>query len=152
MHLPREPHMEAAYQIFRYLKSKPCKRLLFSQHDYLKIKAYTNADWAGYIMDRWSILGYCTFVERNLVAWHSKKKLVVVRSSAEAEFRAMTHGVCELLWLKILWKELGFDSKDLMKLYCVKLQLILLIIQSIMIEQSMLKLTDTLLKKNSEHV
>jgi len=54
--------------------------------------------------------------------------------------------------LKILWKELGFDSKDLMKLYCVKLQLILLIIQSIMIEQSMLKLTDTLLKKNSEHV
>jgi hypothetical protein len=43
---------------------------------------------------------------------------VVARSSAEAEFRAMAHGVCEILWLKILLKELGFDSKDSVRLYC----------------------------------
>jgi ATP sulfurylase len=43
---------------------------------------------------------------------------VVTRSSAVAEFRAMAQGVCEILWLKILLKELGFDSKDLMRLYC----------------------------------
>jgi len=30
----------------------------------------------------------------------------------------MARGVCELLWLKILLKELGFDSKDSMRLYC----------------------------------
>jgi hypothetical protein len=39
-------------------------------------------------------------------------------SNAEAEFRAMAHGVCETLWLKILLKELGFDSKDSIRLYC----------------------------------
>jgi len=36
-----------------------------------------------------------------------KKQLVVARSSVEAEFGAMVHGICELLWLKILLKELG---------------------------------------------
>ena len=30
----------------------------------------------------------------------------------------MAHGVCEILWLKILLKELGFDSKDSVRFYC----------------------------------
>jgi hypothetical protein len=118
MHSPRESHMEAVYRILRYLKSSPGKGLLFSRHGHLKIEAYTDADWAGSIMDRRSTSGYCTFVGGNLVTWRSKKQSVVARSSAEAEFRAMAHGVCEILWLKILLKELGFDSKDFVCLYC----------------------------------
>jgi hypothetical protein len=93
MHSPRESHMEAVYRILRYLKSSPGKGLLFSRHGHLKIEAYTDADWAGSIMDRRSMSGYCTFVGGNLVTWRSKKQSVVARSSAEAEFRAMAHGV-----------------------------------------------------------
>jgi hypothetical protein len=110
--------MEAVYRILCYLKSSQGKGLLFSQHDHLKIEAYTDADWAGSIMDQRSKLGYCTFVGGNLVTWQSKKQSMVARFSAEAEFRAMAHGVCEILWLKILLKELGFDSKDSLRLYC----------------------------------
>jgi hypothetical protein len=72
----------------------------------------------GSIMDRWSTSGYCTSVGGNLVTWRSKKQSVVVKSNAEAKFRAMAHGVCETLWLRILLKELGFDSKDPMRLSC----------------------------------
>jgi len=43
---------------------------------------------------------------------------VVSRFSTEAEFRAIVHGVCDMLWLKILLKELGFDSKVSIRLYC----------------------------------
>ena len=43
---------------------------------------------------------------------------MVARSSAKAEFRAMAHGICEILWMKILLKELGYDSKDPIKLFC----------------------------------
>jgi hypothetical protein len=43
---------------------------------------------------------------------------VVTRSSAKVEFRAMAPRENETLWLKILLKELGFDSKDPMRLYC----------------------------------
>ena len=46
------------------------------------------------------------------------KESVVARSSAEAEFRAMAHGICEILWMKILLRELGYDSKDPIKLFC----------------------------------
>jgi hypothetical protein len=67
MHSLREPHMEAVYRILRYLTSSLSKGLLFSQHDHLKIEAYTDADWAGSTMDRQSTSGNCTFVGGNLV-------------------------------------------------------------------------------------
>jgi len=38
----------------------------------------------------------------NLVTWRSKKQSVVARSSAEAEFRALAHGICEGIWIKRL--------------------------------------------------
>ena len=47
-----------------------------------------------------------------------KKQSVVARSTAEAEFRAMAHGVCELLWLKILLTELGLFKHGPLMLYC----------------------------------
>jgi hypothetical protein len=53
----------------------------------------------------------------NFVTWHSKKQSVVATSSVEAKFRAMTQGVCEISCLKILLKELGYGSKDSMRLY-----------------------------------
>jgi hypothetical protein len=118
MYSPREPHMEAIYRILCYLKSSPGKGLLFSRHDRYKIKDYTNAYWVGSIIDRWSTAGYCTSMGGNLVTWHSKKQSVVTRSNAEVKFRALAHEVCETLWLKIILKELEFDSKDPMRLYC----------------------------------
>lgn len=69
-------------------------------------------------MDRRSTLEYCTFARGNLATWRNKKQFVVARSSVETEFRAMAHGLCKILWLKILLKELGYDSKDSMRLYC----------------------------------
>ena len=41
---------------------------------------------------------------------------MVARSSVEAEFRAMAIGVCELLWIKIILKDLMIESES-MKLY-----------------------------------
>ena len=52
------------------------------------------------------------------VTWRSKKQAVVARSSAEAEFRAMALGICELLWLEIILKDLKVPIEKPMKLYC----------------------------------
>ncbi|CAL2267002.1 unnamed protein product [Prunus armeniaca] len=46
------------------------------------------------------------------------KKNVVVRSSAKAEYRGISQGVCELFWLRILLSEIGFPPKKVMELYC----------------------------------
>lgn len=48
MHASQEKHMEAAYQIFRLLKSTPGKGLLLEKSEKNDVEAYTNADWVGY--------------------------------------------------------------------------------------------------------
>ena len=94
MHDPRSSHMNAVYRILRYLKSSPGKGLFYTKQGSIQVECYTDADWAGSLDDRRSTSGYCTFVGGNLIAWRSKKQSVVARSTAEAEFRAMAHGVC----------------------------------------------------------
>ncbi|KAM7507575.1 hypothetical protein LguiA_018028 [Lonicera macranthoides] len=118
MHAPRSPHLEAVYQILCYLKGSPGKGILFGCHGHLRVEAYTDADWAGSVIDRRSTSGYCAFVGGNLVSWRSKKQSVVARSSAEAEFRSMALGVCELLWLQTMLAELGHPMHEPMSLYC----------------------------------
>ena len=72
MHSPGE-HMDAVYQILRYLKSTPGRGLLFSKKKVQDIKGYTDSDWTGNQTDRRLTSGYFTFVEGKLVTWRSKK-------------------------------------------------------------------------------
>lgn len=111
MHAPPMAQMEAAYRILGYLKGCLGKGVFYAFHGHLRVEAYTDADWDGLINDRRSTSSYCTFMGGNLVTWRSKKQVVVARSSAEVEFRSMAHGVCALLWLKMLLAELGFPAK-----------------------------------------
>ena len=117
MHDPREPHLHVAYRV-HYLKGNPRKGILFKKNDTLALEAYIDADYIGSIVDRRSIAGYCTFLRGNLVTWKSKKQNVVARSSASSGFRAITQGLCELHWLKIILDDLRIKLDDPMKLYC----------------------------------
>jgi hypothetical protein len=58
------------------------------------------------------------FVGGNFVSWKSKKQSVVARSIAEAEYRAMTLGVAEMLLLKGLLLDLKLNQGTQMKLWC----------------------------------
>jgi hypothetical protein len=98
--------MDVAKRILWYLKGCPRKGILFLAHGNLNIEGYTNADWARCLDDRRSMSGYCMFLGGNLISWRSKKQTVVARSTAEAEFRAMASGLCELMWIKMLLTEL----------------------------------------------
>ncbi|XP_073227024.1 uncharacterized protein [Cicer arietinum] len=118
MHSPYEEHLEAVYRILRYLKSNPGKGLCFKKTNDREVSIFTDADWAGSITDRKSTTGYCAYVWGNLVTWRSKKQGVVARSSAEAEFRAMAQGICELLWIRKLLEELKMKVDSPLKLFC----------------------------------
>lgn len=82
------------------------------------LEAYTDADYAGSMVNRRSTTRYCTFLGRNLLTWRSKKQHVVARSSSEAEFQAMAQGVCELFWLKIILEDSKIKWDGPMRLYC----------------------------------
>ena len=76
-----------------------------------------NVDWVEHVIDRRSTSRYYMFVGENSITWHSKKQFIMARSSTKAEFRTMAHDICEMLQLKAFVKELGFGSRDPMKLY-----------------------------------
>jgi len=100
MYDPRNGHLDAVYRILRYLKSSPGKGLWFKRNGHLDVEGYCDADWVSYLDDRRSTSGYYVFIGGNLVSWRSKKQPVVSRSTAEAEFRAMSVCLSELLWEK----------------------------------------------------
>ncbi|RVW77068.1 Retrovirus-related Pol polyprotein from transposon RE1 [Vitis vinifera] len=118
MHSPTEEHMEAVYRILRYLKMTPGKGLFFGKTENRDTEVYSDADWAGNIIDRRSTSGYCSFVWGNLVTWRSKKQSVVARSSAEAEYRALAQGICEGIWIKRVLSELGQTSSSPILMMC----------------------------------
>ncbi|RVW78723.1 hypothetical protein VitviT2T_016004 [Vitis vinifera] len=111
-------HNLGEQHILRYLKNASRKGILFAKNvDHQSIEVYTDADWAGAVDDRRSTSGYFTFVGGNLVTWKSKKQNVIARSSADAEFRGMTLGLCEALWLRLL-QDLGYLSRQPIRLFC----------------------------------
>ncbi|XP_071919968.1 secreted RxLR effector protein 161-like [Coffea arabica] len=106
MYDPRGVHLQVVYRVLHYLKAYSVKGILFKKGPEIDLAVYTDADFAGSPVDRRSISRYCTFLKGNLICWKSKKQSVVARSSAEAEFKAMTTGACELLWVKIILEDL----------------------------------------------
>lgn len=117
MHDPKEKHLQAVQKVLQYLKATVRRGLLFQKDGELTLEVYTDSDYAGSPVDRRSSIGYCMFLRGNLVTWRSKKHHVVARSSAEAEFRAMDHGISEVLWLSNL-DDLRIKRSGPIKLYC----------------------------------
>jgi hypothetical protein len=83
-----------------------------------ELVVYTDDDLEGYPDTRLSTLGYAVFLGDNLISWSSKRQLVVSRSSAEAEYRAIVNGVAEASWLRHLLAELHSPLTKSMLVYC----------------------------------
>ncbi|KAA0036962.1 Cysteine-rich RLK (RECEPTOR-like protein kinase) 8 [Cucumis melo var. makuwa] len=92
---------------------------IFFATDKKTIEAYTDSNWTGSVVDRkFTTSDYCTFVWGNIVTWRSKKQSVVARSSAEAEYRAMSLGICKEIWLQKVLSDLHQECKTPLKLFC----------------------------------
>ena len=58
MQAPRKPHLDAARRILMYVKSTLQYGLFYETGVHIQLHGYTDADWAGSISDRQSIIGY----------------------------------------------------------------------------------------------
>lgn len=97
MQSPKEEHLQAVYRVLSYLKGSPRKGLRFRNNNSVQVEAYSDADWAGSIIDRRFTSGYFSFIIGNLDTWRNKKQSVAASCNAEAEFRAAAHAIRELL-------------------------------------------------------
>ncbi|KAA0053113.1 Cysteine-rich RLK (receptor-like protein kinase) 8 [Cucumis melo var. makuwa] len=115
---PNEEHMEVVDRILRYLKTTLGKGLMFRKTDIKIIEAYTDSNWAGSIVDRKSTSASCAFVWSILVTWRSKKQSFMARSSAEAEYWAMSLRICEKIWLQKVLSNPHHECETPTKLLC----------------------------------
>ncbi|GKB10890.1 gag/pol polyprotein [Tanacetum coccineum] len=82
------------------------------------LKAFSDADWAGDSDDRWFAWGFTIYLGSNLISWTARKQRTVLRSSTEAEYKALADTVAKLTCLQALLHELGIRSSSTHMLWC----------------------------------
>jgi len=89
--LAKEFCLTSVKKIFRCLAGTKNLGLWYPQRRDFFLNGYTNADYAGYKVDRKSISGTCWFPGQSLVYWHSKKQDCAALSMSEAAYIATVH-------------------------------------------------------------
>ena len=65
----RVPHMKVATRILQYIKGTPGQGVFFPVDLGLQLKAFCDANQAGYPDTRKSLAGYCVFLGNALISW-----------------------------------------------------------------------------------
>ncbi|KAL0545765.1 hypothetical protein IC582_015657 [Cucumis melo] len=115
--VPRITHLKAVKRILKYVHRTCDFGMMYSYDITPTLVGYCDADWADSADDRKSTSGGCFFLGNNLISWLSKKQNCVSLSTVEAEYIAAGSGCTQLIWMKNVLHEYGFDQ-DTMTLYC----------------------------------
>lgn len=115
---PRQDHLDAATRVLRYLKTTLGQGIFFPKQGGIDLITYCDADWLGCPFTRRSRTGYVLLLGGAPISWKSKKHMVVSRSSAEAEYRAMAVTVSEIIWRRWLLDKLEVRQNGPTPIYC----------------------------------
>ncbi|KAK1553149.1 hypothetical protein Q3G72_029697 [Acer saccharum] len=114
---PKESHLSCVKRIIRYVNGTSNYGIWYSFDTNASLVGFSDADWAGNCDDRKSTSGGCFFLGNNLVSWFCKKQNSISLSTAEAEYIAVGNGCTQLLWMKQMLVDYGFNQGTL-TLFC----------------------------------
>ncbi|XP_020094169.1 uncharacterized protein LOC109714134 [Ananas comosus] len=118
LHAPRELHMQAVKHILRCIRGTLSYCFPISHCDNPSFVAFADADWAGCSDTRRSTSGYCIFLGPNLISWSAKKQPTISCSSSEAEYRAVSYTIAEIVWIRRLLRDLCVFLWCSISIYC----------------------------------
>ncbi|KAK0583158.1 hypothetical protein LWI29_034070 [Acer saccharum] len=110
---PKESHLSSVKRIIRYVNGTSNYGIWYSFDTNASLVGFSDADWAGNCDDRKSTSGGCFFLGNNLVSWFCKKQNSISLSTAEAEYIAAGSGCTQLLWMKQMLVDYGFNQGTL---------------------------------------
>nr|GEU99420.1 retrovirus-related Pol polyprotein from transposon TNT 1-94 [Tanacetum cinerariifolium] len=105
---PNEHHVSAVKKIFHYLKGTINLGLWSPKYSDFDLTAYSDADHAGYHLDRKSTSVSVQFLGDKLVCWSSKKQNCVSISTAESKYVAVSSCCAQVLWMRTQLTDYGF--------------------------------------------
>ena len=117
----REVHWQAAVRVVRYLKGTRDMALeLGGSSASPSLIGYCDSDYANDpgAEGRRSVAGYCFSLGSGAVSWSSKKQKTIADSTCAAEYMAASEAGRELVWMRTLLRELGFDPPHATPLLC----------------------------------
>jgi hypothetical protein len=143
MNCPTENHWQAALWVLLFLKGTPNKGMTYFCPGNIPrsaicptLIAFADANWAENAADRKSISGLVvqlhdvTYAAQrpigNVIMYRSKKQSCVTLSSTESEYYALGEATAQIVWLRRLLSELGFQQQQPTTMYqdnqaCIKL-------------------------------
>jgi len=103
-------HWKAVKHLFRYLKGTMDEKLVYSPTiSDEPFTSFSDADHGGNPDNGKSTSGHLIRIGTGAVSWSSKLQPVVALSTTEAEYIAAVHAGKEVIWLRHLLIELGYD-------------------------------------------
>lgn len=117
MHKPGRIHWMAARRVLLYLKGTSDLGLVYRFESSELPIAYADADWGGDLTDRKSTTGFVVMVKGAPVSWKSKKQTVVAKSTAEAEYIAVSACAQEVVWLRNFFSEVNRTLTEATSIY-----------------------------------
>ena len=118
MQSPRTSHWQALTHTQNYVYSTYGQGIVIKGVDHLSLHAYTDSDWAVFPDTRRSVSGYILLLGQSPISWKSKKQNIISKSSAEAEYKAMSNAASEVVWVTRLLHELGLQDLKPITLFC----------------------------------
>ncbi|XP_016694436.2 secreted RxLR effector protein 161-like [Gossypium hirsutum] len=112
MHYCNVQHFQAAKRVLRYIKGSLDYGVLFNKAESLKLRGYTDNDWAGSSDDMKSTSGYAFTLGSTMFCWSSRKQPMVAQSTAEAEYVAAANAVNQAIWVRKILADLNLHQRE----------------------------------------
>jgi len=107
---PGMAHWDAAKRVLRYLKGTVNMQLVYSRWMTPDpFVTYSNADLSGNPDNSRSTGGFAICIGGGAIQWGSRLQPHISLSSTESEYTTASKVGCEIVWMRYLFEELGYD-------------------------------------------